>query len=83
MDNGKQYTTERVSLDDTQANSARLFALEGVTPDQLCGLGEADLLRIPAGVFFDSRRIPARRAPFGFCWKARQSPTRPSRTALE
>jgi signal transduction histidine kinase len=52
MDNGKQYTTERVSLDDYAEQLSAAFSLAGVTADQLCGLGEADLLRIPAGVQF-------------------------------
>jgi signal transduction histidine kinase len=52
MDNGKQYTTERVSLDDYAGQLCKAFAFAGVTPDQLCGLGEADLLRIPAGAMF-------------------------------
>ena len=52
MDNGKQYTTERVSLDDYAEQLSKAFSSVGVTPDQLCGLGEADLLRIPAGVVF-------------------------------
>jgi signal transduction histidine kinase len=52
MDNGKQYTTERVSLDEYAEQLSKAFSTAGVTPDQLCGLGEADLLRIPAGVVF-------------------------------
>ena len=52
MDNGNQYTVERVSLDEYAEKLSNAFALPGVTPDQLCGLGEADLLRIPAGVQF-------------------------------
>jgi signal transduction histidine kinase len=52
MDNGKQYTTERVSLDEYAEQLSKTFSTAGVTPDQLCGLGEADLLRIPAGVVF-------------------------------
>jgi signal transduction histidine kinase len=52
MENGKQYTTERVSLDQYAEQLSKVFSAEGVTPDQLCGLGEADLLRIPAGVVF-------------------------------
>src|SRR5580700_130694 len=52
MDIGKQYTTERVSLDEYAEPLSKAFASANVTPDQLCGLGEADLLRIPAGVVF-------------------------------
>jgi signal transduction histidine kinase len=52
MDNGKQYTIERVSLDEYAEQLSSAFAFAGVTRDQLCGLGEADLLRIPAGVVF-------------------------------
>jgi signal transduction histidine kinase len=52
MDNGKQYSTERVSLDDYADRLSEVLANTGVTPDQLCGLGQADLLRIPAGVVF-------------------------------
>jgi signal transduction histidine kinase len=52
MDNGKQYTTERVSLDQYAGQLSAAFSSAGVTPDMLCGLGEADLLRIPAGVVF-------------------------------
>ena len=54
MDNGKQYTAEHVSLDDYADQLSKALAYTGVTPEQLCGLGEADLLRIPAGaVFYD------------------------------
>jgi signal transduction histidine kinase len=52
MDNGKQYTIERVSLDEYAEQLSSVFAFAGVTRDQLCGLGEANLLRIPAGVVF-------------------------------
>jgi CRP-like cAMP-binding protein len=52
MDIGKQYTTERVSLDAYAEQLVKAFALPDVTPDQLCGLGEADLLHIPTGVVF-------------------------------
>ena len=52
MDNGTQYTTERISLDDYAEQLIKALALEDVTPGQLCGLGGADLLRIPAGVVF-------------------------------
>jgi signal transduction histidine kinase len=52
MDIGKQYITERVSLDAYAERLAKALALPEVTPDQLCGLGEADLLRIPAGAIF-------------------------------
>jgi signal transduction histidine kinase len=52
MDNEKQYTTERVSLDAYAEPLSKAFASTGVTPDELCGLGEADLLRIPTGVVF-------------------------------
>jgi signal transduction histidine kinase len=56
MDNGQQYTTERVSVDEYAERLSKALANTGVTPDQLCGLGEADLLRIPAGVvFFDPK----------------------------
>jgi signal transduction histidine kinase len=52
MDNGKQYSTEHVSLDDYAEQLSEALAYTSVTPEQLCGLGEADLLRIPAGVVF-------------------------------
>ena len=52
MENGNQYTVERISLDDYAEKLSNALSLEGVTPDQLCGLGEADLLRIPSGVLF-------------------------------
>lgn len=52
MDNGKQFSTEHVSLDDYAEQLSKALASTGVTPEQLCGLGEADLLRIPAGVVF-------------------------------
>jgi signal transduction histidine kinase len=52
MDNNKQYTIERISLDDYAERLSKAFAVAGVTPTQLCGLGEADLVRIPAGVTF-------------------------------
>jgi signal transduction histidine kinase len=60
MDNGKQYTTERVSLDDYAEQLSAAFASTGVTAEQICGLGEADLLRVPANVvFFDSSKDPS------------------------
>jgi signal transduction histidine kinase len=52
MENDKQYTVERVSLDAYAEQLTAAFAAEGLTPDQLCGLGDADLLRVPAGVMF-------------------------------
>jgi len=52
MNNGKPYSIERVSLDDYAEQLSSVFASAGVTKDQLCGLGEADLYRIPAGVLF-------------------------------
>jgi signal transduction histidine kinase len=52
MDNEKQYTVERVSLDVYAEQLATAFAASGLTGEGLCGLGEAELLRIPAGVTF-------------------------------
>jgi signal transduction histidine kinase len=52
MENSKQYTVERVPLDAYAERLAATFVAEGLTADQLCGLGEADLLHIPAGVQF-------------------------------
>jgi signal transduction histidine kinase len=52
MENKQQYTVERVSLDEYADRLSAAFASTGVTRDQLCGLGEADLLQIPAGVQF-------------------------------
>ena len=52
MENGKQYTVERVSIDVYAEQLTAALATAGLTPDQLCGLGDADLLRIPAGVLF-------------------------------
>jgi len=52
MDNGKQYTIEQVSLDAYAEQLAAAFPAADLTPDQLRGLGEAELLRIPAGVTF-------------------------------
>ena len=52
MDNGNQYTTERISLDAYAEELSKAFASTGVAPGQLCGLGEADLLRIPTGAIF-------------------------------
>jgi signal transduction histidine kinase len=52
MDNGKPYSIERVSLDDYAEKLGEVFAYAGITQEQLCGLGEADLLRIPAGSMF-------------------------------
>jgi signal transduction histidine kinase len=52
MDIGKRYTTERVPLDRYAEQLSNALALDGLTPAQLCGLGEADLLTIPAGVIF-------------------------------
>ncbi|HTJ30991.1 MAG TPA: ATP-binding protein [Acidobacteriaceae bacterium] len=43
------YTTERVSLDDYAEQLCSAFAVAGLTPQQLCGLGEADLLRMQPG----------------------------------
>lgn len=43
------YTTERVSLDEYAEQLCSAFAAAGLTPEQLCGLGEADLLRMQAG----------------------------------
>lgn len=48
MDNGNQFTIERVSLDDYAEVLSNAFASTGVTPDQLCGLGDAELLRMQA-----------------------------------
>ena len=54
LDTKKQVTVERVSLDDYAEQLTAAFAAGGLTADQLCGLGDADLLRMPAGVeFFD------------------------------
>jgi signal transduction histidine kinase len=47
-----QLNFERVSLDNYTGQLTVAFAAGGMTPDQLCGLGEADLLRIPAGTTF-------------------------------
>jgi len=52
MGDGKQFTIERVSLDEYTEQLASAFAAAGATPDQMQGLGEAELLRIPAGVNF-------------------------------
>jgi len=52
MDKGNEITVERVSLDSYTKELCAAFASEGVTPDQLCGLGEADLWHIPAGKVF-------------------------------
>jgi signal transduction histidine kinase len=49
---GGQVTIERVSLDDYSEQLVAAFAAGGVTRDQLCGLGEAELLHIPAGITF-------------------------------
>lgn len=48
-------TTERVSLDHYAERLTESFPGTGVRPEQLCGLGDADLLRVPANVvFYDS-----------------------------
>jgi len=52
MDNGNEVKVERVTLDAYAEQLAAAFAAGGLTPDQLCGLGEADLLRIPEGKVF-------------------------------
>jgi signal transduction histidine kinase len=52
METENQYITERVSLDQYAEALTKAFASTGVTPDQFCGLGEAELLRIPNGVVF-------------------------------
>jgi signal transduction histidine kinase len=46
----KQYTVERVSLDAYAQQLCDSFSAAGLTPEQFSGLGEADFLRIPAGV---------------------------------
>jgi signal transduction histidine kinase len=52
MDNGKvngtQVVIERVSLDDYAETLSNAFASTGVTADQLCGLGDAELLHMPS-----------------------------------
>jgi signal transduction histidine kinase len=50
VESDKQYTVERVSLDAYAQQLSDSFPAAGLTPEQLCGLGEADFLRIPAGV---------------------------------
>jgi signal transduction histidine kinase len=51
------YTTERVSLDDYAEQLCSAFASTGLTPEQLCGLGEADLLHMqPGAVIHDPDR---------------------------
>jgi signal transduction histidine kinase len=52
MGNDKLYTTERIPLSQYGAKLSQALAFTGVTEDQLCGLGDADLLRIPEGVKF-------------------------------
>lgn len=52
LENNKQFTVERVSLDKYASQLTEVFAPAGMTADQLCGLGDADLLRIPAGAQF-------------------------------
>jgi len=52
MENQNQVIVERIQLDAYAEALSKAFAAAGVTPDQLCGLGEADLLRIPEGVEF-------------------------------
>ncbi len=48
MDNVTQFTVERVSLDEYAESLSRVFSATGVTAGELCGLGDADLLRMPA-----------------------------------
>ncbi|HEY9127082.1 MAG TPA: ATP-binding protein [Acidobacteriaceae bacterium] len=51
------YTTERVSLDDYAEQLCSAFAAAGLTPEQLCGLGHADLLRMsPGAVIHDPEK---------------------------
>jgi signal transduction histidine kinase len=52
METGTQLTIERVSLDNYSEQLTAAFAAGGLTADQLCGLGDADLLHIPAGLTF-------------------------------
>ena len=48
----KHFSVERVPLEAYAEQLTAVFASAGLTADQLCGLGDADLLRIPAGVEF-------------------------------
>lgn len=51
------YTSERVSLDNYAEQLCSAFAAAGLLPAQLCGLGEADLLRMqPGAVIHDPER---------------------------
>ena len=51
------YTSERVSLDNYADELCSAFATAGMTPDQLCGLGDADLLRMqPGAVIHDPEK---------------------------
>jgi len=51
------YTSERVSLDDYAEQLCSAFAAAGMTPQQLCGLGDADLLRMqPGAVIHDPEK---------------------------
>jgi signal transduction histidine kinase len=52
MGEERQYQIETVSLSDYAAQLSIVDAFAQVSPDQLCGMGEAELLRIPAGVQF-------------------------------
>ena len=52
MDNEKQFTVERVSPEQYAGQLSAALAFTGVTPEQLCALGDAELLRIPEGVEF-------------------------------
>jgi signal transduction histidine kinase len=52
MDNGQPYTIERVSPEQYAERLSATLAFSGVTPEQLCGLGDGELLRIPEGVEF-------------------------------
>jgi len=52
MENVKEYTIERVSQQQYAGQLSEALAFAGVTPGQLCGLGDAELLHIPEGVVF-------------------------------
>jgi signal transduction histidine kinase len=47
-----EFKVERVPAERYAGLLCSAFALPGLTPDQLCGLSDADLLTIPAGVVF-------------------------------
>jgi CRP-like cAMP-binding protein len=55
MSSGQQYSTETVQLSDYAEQLTHVGAFAGVTPEEFCGLREADLLKVEANGVLLSR----------------------------